>query len=131
MILQNENTLRVQRNRIGLLDGDSLHLRKHAGAELRVDSAVASGATRGLLWITEEGELDDVFLRPGERYRMRGQGRVVATAWGDLQLRLLSARDVAREEREEREARQRDRMPQVPRQPTAGLGCGGALGAAR
>ncbi len=112
MILRNDHTLRVERNRISLLDGDSLHLNKHAGAQLRAYTCAEVAERPGLLWITEEGEADDVFLRPGEAYRLRGQGRVVATAWGAVQLRVMSAREVAAEARE---ARQRERQLQPAR----------------
>ena len=102
MILRNDQTLRVERSRISLFDGDSLHLRKHAGAQLRAYTSADAAECPGMLWITEEGEPEDVFLRPGEAYRLRGQGRVVATAWGAVQLRLVSAREVAAEARETR-----------------------------
>jgi hypothetical protein len=112
MILRNDQTLRVERNRIRLLDGDSLLLSKHAGAQLRAYTCVEAAERPGMLWITEEGEPDDVFLRPGEAYRLRGQGRVVATAWGAVQLRVVSAREVAAEARE---TRQRERQLQPGR----------------
>lgn len=124
MILRNEQTMRVERNRINLLDGDSLHLCKHVGAELRAYTPPTRDAAErpGLLWITEEGEAEDVFLRPGEAYRLRGEGRVVATAWGALQLRVLSPREVAAEARE---ARRRERKLQPVCNgagPASGLG---------
>jgi hypothetical protein len=112
MILKNEQTLRVERSRINLFDGDSLHLRKHAGAELRAYTSAEAAERPGMLWITEEGEPQDVFLEPGQAYRLRGQGRAVATAWGPLQLRVVSAREVAAEARE---LRQRERALQPAR----------------
>ena len=119
MILKNEQTLRVERSRITLFDGDSLHLRKHAGAELRAYTSADAAERPGRLWITEEGEPQDVFLEPGQAYRLRGQGRAVATAWGPLQLRVVSAREVAAETRE---LRQRERA----RQPVRAIGDAGA-----
>ena len=56
---------------------------KLAGATgLRVE------AREGRLWLTEEGCLDDVFLTPGQWYRVRSGGRVVIEADGDSVLAL-------------------------------------------
>lgn len=32
---------------------------------------------QGLVWLTEEGELDDVFLGEGDAYQIRGSGRIL------------------------------------------------------
>ncbi len=57
--------------------------RKLAGATgLRIE------ARQGRLWLTEEGCLDDVFLAPGQWYRVRSGGRVVIEAEGDSVLAL-------------------------------------------
>lgn len=106
MMFKNEQSLRVQRNSIRLSDGDSLHLRKRAGTLLHVYADARPGGESGLLWITEEGCLDDVFVRPGQCHAVRGRGRVVATAWGPLQLRVLSPREVLAQARDQR-ARER------------------------
>lgn len=45
-------------------------------------------AREGRLWLTEEGCLDDVFLTPGQWYRVRSGGRVVIEAEGDSVLAL-------------------------------------------
>ena len=121
MILRNDQTLRVERNRIHLLDGDSLHLSRHAGAQLRAYTSAELAERPGMLWITEEGEPEDVFLHPGEAYRLRGQGRVVATAWGAVQLRVVSVREVAAEARE---TRQRERQLQPGRAARADAAAG-------
>lgn len=56
---------------------------KLAGATgLRVE------AREGRLWLTEEGCPDDVFLTPGQWYRVRSGGRVVIEAEGDSVLAL-------------------------------------------
>lgn len=59
------NGIVLQQNRPRALDG--------AGrVELR--------AVSGIVWITETGVADDVFLRAGETYRTRCKGRVVIEA---------------------------------------------------
>jgi hypothetical protein len=128
MNLKNDKTMRVQRSRISLHDGDSVYLRKHAGAELRVYSCSEAGAPQALLWITEEHEADDVFLRAGECHVLRGNGSVIATAWAGLQLRVVPAGEVAREQAELRRrsrALQRDQRCDPPR------ALGPAVGTAR
>ena len=99
MIFKNDHNVRVQRNRVGLLDGDSLYLRDRPGTELRVhvDEHAPAGSRPALLWVTEEGCLDDVFLAPGQCHVVRGRGRVVATAWGALQVRVAGPGELAAE----------------------------------
>ncbi|CAN5297187.1 hypothetical protein BH10PSE17_BH10PSE17_22700 [soil metagenome] len=55
-----------------LAPGSVLPFRTARGVEVR--------STLGRLWVTEEGTTGDHFLRPGERYRVRGAGRVVVEA---------------------------------------------------
>ncbi len=55
-----------------LASGKVLPLQTAKGVEIR--------STLGRLWVTEEGTTGDHFLRPGERYRIRGAGRVVIEA---------------------------------------------------
>jgi hypothetical protein len=37
-------------------------------------------AVDGLLWVTQEGLMDDVVLKPGQRFDVRHQGLIVASA---------------------------------------------------
>ena len=128
MSLKNDNTVRIQRNRICLHEGDSVYLRRHAGAELRVYGTGEAGAPQALLWITEEHEFDDVFLRPGECHVLRGNGSVIATAWAALLLRVVPASEVARERSDgerglrQEPARRRSHaaMPRWPATPARG-----------
>jgi hypothetical protein len=55
--------IRLERREVAMLSGDQ------TGAQIvSVDS---------VLWITQEGDPDDHFLQPGERYHITGPGRVV------------------------------------------------------
>ena len=59
----NDAGMAVERRWITLNEGDTLRL--HGAAGLRVQVAALSTAAVPLLWLTEEGEADDVFLRAG------------------------------------------------------------------
>lgn len=87
----NQKTPQLWREWIALQAGDSLLLRGARG--LRVDATLSpfQAGRAPLLWLTEEGELDDVFLRPGDCHVLRGNGRMVATAWGPISLRVVKA----------------------------------------
>ncbi len=95
MIFKNDEQVRVQRQRLALLDGDSLYLRGRAGSQLHVYAEARPEDGPGLLWVTEEGYADDVFLAPGECHVLRGRGLVVATAWGSLQVRVAAPGEAA------------------------------------
>jgi hypothetical protein len=45
----------------------------------------------GHLWITEEGMPDDVWLAPGQRVRLVGDGTAVLEAKGEARLRIVRA----------------------------------------
>jgi hypothetical protein len=81
----------IQRNWIELQPGDSLTLRNAAGQSVRLESAQTLAPQPGpvRVWLTEEGQPDDVFLHAGDGYTVRGSGRVVLTVWcGAARLRL-------------------------------------------
>ena len=81
----------LRREWIALHAGDSLSLRRAHGlviAVAAVDSANETDTPR--VWLTEEGLIDDVFLHPGEQYRIAGAGRVALTAWGAVRLRFIA-----------------------------------------
>lgn len=85
----------LQRDWTTLHAGDSLILR---GARGRLVAVALAHALPGepapaRIWLTEEGCADDVFLHPGEEYRIVGDGRVALTAWGPARVRLASAAD--------------------------------------
>ena len=42
----------------------------------------------GTVWITQPGEPDDVFLQPGETFRIRSNGRVLVEAIGCARVRI-------------------------------------------
>ena len=60
------------RNQFLLQENQPLTLDNAGGAELRTVS--------GIVWITETGAAQDVFLRAGRGHRILGKGRVVVEA---------------------------------------------------
>ncbi|MDE2121359.1 MAG: DUF2917 domain-containing protein [Betaproteobacteria bacterium] len=127
MIFKNDSKLRVQRKRISLLDGDTLQLRASAGAELQVSAGATPDERPAMLWVTEEGCFEDVFVLPGQSHVVRGNGRVMATAWGVLQVRVASAAEV---ESEAHDARRRERERQARCAAPAASGLPGVCGLA-
>jgi hypothetical protein len=89
----NREALQVQRAWVALQTGDSLLLRGALGLRVEATTPPCPGQQAPLLWLTEEGEADDVFLRPGESHVLRGRGRMVASAWGPINLRVVAATD--------------------------------------
>ncbi len=89
----NDAELAVERRWIALNEGDTLRLRGARG--LRVQVAALAGGEAPLLWLTEEGEIDDVFLRAGDVHTLRRAGRVVASAWAPLRVRVAPVAAVA------------------------------------
>ena len=89
----------IQRDWIELQPGDSLTLRNAAGQSVRLESAQTLASRPGpvRVWLTEEGQPDDVFLHAGNSYTVRGSGRVVLTVWcGTARLRLGDCTEAAR-----------------------------------
>jgi hypothetical protein len=81
----------IQRDWTLLRPGDSLMLRNAAGQSVQLESAQTLASQPGpvRVWLTEEGQPDDVFLHAGDGYTVRGPGRVVLTVWcGTARLRL-------------------------------------------
>ena len=69
------------RNQLLLQENHPRAFNDAGGAELRTVS--------GIVWITETGAAEDVFLRAGESRRIRGKGRVVVEAVrGEARLEL-------------------------------------------
>jgi Protein of unknown function (DUF2917) len=91
----NTKSLQLRRESISLQAGDSVFLRGARGLRLEATTSPVPGESLPLLWLTEEGELDDVFLRPGDCHVLRGNGRMVATAWGPISLRVLTSARIA------------------------------------
>ena len=48
--------------------------------QLRLPKGSAILASRGDLWITQEGMRDDVILRPGDRFNVKGRGLILVSA---------------------------------------------------
>ena len=91
----NTRSLQLHRESISLQAGDSVLLRGARGLRLEATAPPFAGGPLPLLWLTEEGELDDVFLHPGDCHVLRGNGRMVATAWGPISLRVLASARIA------------------------------------
>lgn len=67
-----------------LAAGEVLRLASPRGLEVACDS--------GHLWITEEAQADDVWLAPGQRVRLVGDGLAVLEAKGAVTLRIEGRR---------------------------------------
>lgn len=111
MHLWNGSHAELERAWIQLDDGDSLRL---SGArDLRIQASASTGAGAGSraphLWLTESGRSEDVFLRPGDSHRVRGNGRVIATAFGPIRLRVRAPDGGAAPEVRERSWREAGR----------------------
>ena len=61
-----------------------------AGAMLRLESPRGLQVTceSGHLWITEESQVEDVWLAAGQRVRLVGEGLAVLEAKGNARLRI-------------------------------------------
>ena len=66
-------------------------MRLAAGEVLRIPAprGLEVACDAGHLWITEEGMPDDVWLGPGQRVRLVGEGLAVLEAKGDTRLRIV------------------------------------------
>ena len=107
----NTQSLQLHRESITLQAGDSVLLSGARGLRLQATASPFPAEPLPLLWLTEEGEFDDVFLRPGDCHVLRGKGRMVATAWGPIGLRVVA----------------RARLP-TPAMPSAATPCAPTLG---
>ncbi|OIQ89541.1 hypothetical protein GALL_285670 [mine drainage metagenome] len=87
----NATPLQLRREWIALQAGDSLLLRGARGLRVEATPSPFPAEQAPLLWLTEEDELGDVFLRPGDSHVLRGNGRMVATAWGPISVRVVKA----------------------------------------
>lgn len=57
---------------------------------LRLDGArgLRIECTAGTIWITETGQREDIFLSPGQSYRLAGNGVSLVESVGDGRIRL-------------------------------------------
>uniref|UniRef100_E6PPA5 DUF2917 domain-containing protein n=1 Tax=mine drainage metagenome TaxID=410659 RepID=E6PPA5_9ZZZZ len=60
-----------------LPSGMLLSLRPQLTHRIEDACGICVRVLQGLVWLTEEGELDDVFLGEGDAYQIRGSGRVL------------------------------------------------------
>ena len=65
---------------VALAAGELLRLQAPRGRVVSCES--------GHLWITEEAQPDDVWLGPGQRVRLVGEGLAVLEAKGSVRLRI-------------------------------------------
>jgi hypothetical protein len=65
-----------------LSSGEVLRLEAPRGLEVACEA--------GHLWITEEAQPDDVWLAPGQRVRLVGEGLAVVEAKGAARLRVTA-----------------------------------------
>lgn len=72
---------------VHLLAGELLRIESPRGLEVHVDE--------GHLWITEESQPDDVWLAPGQRVRLVGNGLAVIEAKGSARIRIAGNRSTA------------------------------------
>jgi hypothetical protein len=68
---------------------EPIQLAKGALLKLAAPRGVVVGCESGHLWITEEAQPDDVWLAPGQRVRLVGDGLAVIEAKGDARLRIF------------------------------------------
>ncbi len=66
---------------MNLRAGEVLRLPSPRGLEVVCES--------GHLWITEEAQPDDVWLAPGQRVRLVGDGLALVEAKGEARLRVV------------------------------------------
>ena len=67
-----------------LAAGEVLRLASPRGREIDCDG--------GQQWSTEEAPADDVWLAPGQRVRLVGEGLALVEAKGDARLRVVGSR---------------------------------------
>jgi hypothetical protein len=72
----------------------TLPLQLPRGGTLRLEAArgVSVRVRSGRLWLTEQGLPDDVFLGPGDAWRLCGNGRVVVEADATSRFELVGPR---------------------------------------
>ena len=68
-------------NQVDLDDGDAMHLMDARGTTLRVN--------RGQLWITQDRDLRDIVLAPGDVWTVERNGLTIATAQRATSLALV------------------------------------------
>lgn len=63
-------------------DLSTVHLNLSPGVPLTIAEGAGTRihVVTGRVWLTEEKQVDDVFLSAGMTYRLRGAGRIVVTA---------------------------------------------------
>ncbi len=67
--------------------GSAIRLKNAQGLGLAIDD--------GMVWITEEGMLEDNFLSSGAAYAVTGRGVVIISAECDVRLNIQSRRALA------------------------------------
>jgi len=64
-------------------------LENESSVRVKAGTAVEIACVSGVLWVTQEGDLRDMFLAPGESLRLVGRGLTIVTALEPSLVRLV------------------------------------------
>ena len=64
-------------------------LENETSVQVKPGTAVEIACVAGVLWVTQEGDLRDLFLAPGESLRLGGRGLTIVTALEPSLVRLV------------------------------------------
>ena len=64
-------------------------LENEASVRVKTGTAVEIACVSGVLWVTQEGDVRDMFLAPGESLRLAGRGLTIVTALEPSLVRLI------------------------------------------
>jgi len=64
-------------------------LENETSVRVKAGTAVEIACVSGVLWVTQEGDVRDMFLAPGESLRLAGRGLTIVTALEPSLVRLI------------------------------------------
>jgi len=67
-------------------------LENETSVRVKAGTAVEIACVSGVLWVTQEGDVRDMFLAPGESLRLVGRGLTIVTALEPSLVRLVEDR---------------------------------------